>query len=60
MYREVWLILGKQLCNLQHATSFANNQPQDALVELMMWQAMMFLPIAADPVLHNKLLGQPH
>ena len=25
-----------------------------------MWQAMMFLPNAADPFLHNKLLAQPH
>ena len=33
---------------------------QTALVELMMWQAMVFLPNTADPFLHNKLLAQPH
>jgi len=53
-------LLGKQLCNMPHLLQTIKLRIQTALIWLMMWRPMMFLPDAADPFWHNKLLAQPH
>ena len=52
----------RQLCNLQHATSFANTQAQDTNSTSLADDAASHdvSSNAADPFLHCKLLAQPH